>query len=689
MKMGKLNIFKRRKAEDRPYRALMALYGRNPIWTDKDIRLLAEEGFKNCMTVYACVSLLSKGAAGIPWQLFKLPISQDAKKEEVYQHELLDRIRRPNPKCGQSSFIENMAAFYYIAGNSYMLQVSPSEGPPRELYYLFPHLVRIMPGTRAEPVATYNYYANPQKPDEYEPEDVLHLKAFHPLNSFYGLSPLEVAAKGIDITNMTMSWNMKLLQNDMRPPGIIKIEGDLDKEEKDDLKADLKASYQGFENVAMPMIFEGGQDWIQTALNPKDLDWITGDKMTQRKICSVLNVASELIGDSENKTYSNIKEARKALYTEAILPFMDFLRDELNNWLSPKWENERLYLDYNRDDIEGLKEEMSAVYERMANAHWLTLNEKRLACGFDENKAPEAGQIFLPISLIPLGSAEAPKDGDNGGAKGTKKPSFWQRKENKERLWIHFARRVEAKERALLDPLNRFFTAQAKRVRTSLARYQTLPEIDIMKLLDEREEAKLYMKNFEGQYLEHFLHAGRAGMQTAFGKLLDLNDELKAEEGFIITGALRKAVEEMIIDSGCKLTQTSLKKIAQLVIKAQGEGLTVEAATQTIFDKLTSLGVTRSRTFARTEMAKVENFGQLEGYKQTQIVERKGWLCAFVPDSRDSHIAADAEYSANPIALDEPFNVGGDSMQYPGDPGGSAANVVNCLCATYPEVREI
>ncbi|GAG32420.1 unnamed protein product, partial [marine sediment metagenome] len=95
-----LNMFKRTKAQEKPYRALMALWGRSPIWTEIEIKKLAEEGFKNCMTVFACVSLLSKGAAGIPWQLFKLPVSKTAKKEEMFQHPLLDRIHRPNPMCG-------------------------------------------------------------------------------------------------------------------------------------------------------------------------------------------------------------------------------------------------------------------------------------------------------------------------------------------------------------------------------------------------------------------------------------------------------------------------------------------------------------------------------------------------------------------------------------------------------------
>jgi len=687
-----INIFKRSKATERPYRALMALWGRNPIWTDLEIKKLAEEGFKNCMTVFACVSLLSKGAAGIPWQLFKKPISKDSKKEEIFQHDLLDRIHRPNEHCGQAAFIENLAAFYYIAGNSYMLQVGPEgeRAAPRELHYLYPHLMKIKPGTRAEPVAYYEYSANPAKPDPYTTDDVLHIKAFHPLNSYYGLSPLEAAARGIDIANMTMSWNMKLLQNDMRPAGMFKIEGNLDKEQRDDFKADLKENYQSYENTAMPLILEGGQDWIQTALSPKDLDWITGEKMTIRKICSVLNVASELIGDSENKTYSNVKEARKALYTEAILPFMDFLRDEFNNWLVPKWNDERLYLDYNRGDIEALKEEAAAVFTRMASAHWLTINEKRVASGFDENPAPEADKIYLPMMLVPIdgGSAAAAQPG-NGGAKANKKASFWQRKENKQRLWAHFVKRVEAKERTLWDPAQRYLVAQARRVKAGMAQFKTIGEVDVNKILNDKEEAAKYQKIFEGQYREHFLLAGQAGMEAAEGKLLDLSKELKQEEGFHFTDDLLKQMEWLIMNSGAKISEATLKKIAQHVIKGQIEGLTVEATTQVIWEKLTSLAITRSRTISRTEMAKLENFGQMEGYKQTEFVELKGWLSAMVPDTRLAHTLADAEYADNPIALDAAFIVDGEALQYPGDPNGSPGNVINCLCATYPEVREI
>ena len=298
---------------------------------------------------------------------------------------------------------------------------------------------------------------------------------------------------------------------------------------------------------------------------------------------------------------------------------MDFLRDEFNNWLVPKWNDERLYLDYNRGDIEALKEEAVAIFTRMSQAHWLTINEKRVASGFDENKAPEADQIYLPMALVPITAGSEATPG-NGGAKGHKATSFWQRKENKQRLWTHFVKRVEAKERALWDPTQRYLVAQAQRAKAAMAQFKTVSEIDVNKILNDQKEAEVYQKLFEGQYREHFLQAGQAGMEAAEGRLLDLSKELKQEGGFQFTDELLKEMELLILNSGAKITETTLKKISQHVIKGQIEGLTVEATTQVIWEKLNSLAPFRARRIARTEMAKLENFGQMEGYKQTEFV---------------------------------------------------------------------
>jgi hypothetical protein len=48
---------------------------------------------------------------------------------------------------------------------------------------------------------------------------VMQLKLWHPLDDWYGLSPLEAAAQGVDAHNAAGAWNKALLDNGARPSG--------------------------------------------------------------------------------------------------------------------------------------------------------------------------------------------------------------------------------------------------------------------------------------------------------------------------------------------------------------------------------------------------------------------------------------------------------------------------------------
>jgi HK97 family phage portal protein len=391
-----------RTKADPTYQTLLLQLGPEPLWTKKDIAKLTEAGYQNCSTVYSCVTMIVESAAMVPWQLFRRPISKESKKEKIDEHDILARLRRPNPREGGAAFRQNALAYYLIAGNSYMIRVGPDEGPPGELYTMRPDRVKILPGTQFQPIRGYRYTVSgrPRKPD-FKAEEVLHLKAFHPLDDWYGLSKIQVAGKEIDIAGMGRAWNMKLLQNDARPSGALSMEGNMTIEQRDDLKEQIKEEHQGYENVGNPLVLEGGLKWQSFALTPKDMDWLNSDKMTLRRICAVFHVPPQLVSDEEAKTFANYKEARKALYLEAILPLLSYLRDELNNWLTPAWGEDRLYLDYDRDSIEAIREELSAVYERQEKAWWRTINERRLTCG-DGEIGKKGDVILIPANLTPL-----------------------------------------------------------------------------------------------------------------------------------------------------------------------------------------------------------------------------------------------------------------------------------------------
>jgi len=125
--------------------------------------------------------------------------------------------------------------------------------------------------------------------------------------------------------------------------------------------------------------------------------------------------------------------------------------------------------------------------------------------------------------------------------------------------------------------------------------------------------------------------------------------------------------------------------------EAELENMTVEQLAGAIKEKLGMQERWRARRIAMTEAAKVENYGELEGYRQTEFVELKGWLCSFLELSREAHIEADGKYSDDPIELDEPFDVGGEQMMQPLDDsmGATAGNIINCKCTMFPQVKEL
>lgn len=86
----------------------------------------------------------------------------------------------------------------------------------------------------------------------------------------------------------------------------------------------------------------------------------------------------------------------------------------------------------------------------------------------------------------------------------------------------------------------------------------------------------------------------------------------------------------------------------------------------------------RSRRIARTELNSSTNAATLEGWRQSEVIGGKEWLCACDKVSRDWHKGANGQQ----VPLEEPFIVGGEKLMHPGDPslGASAKNIIHCRC---------
>jgi HK97 family phage portal protein len=251
--------------------------------------------------------------------------------------------------------------------------------------------MRVIPGHQGIPQA-YRYHTGGQAIDF--PVDaldghgpVLHLKSFHPLDDWYGMSPLEAAAASIDQHNDAGRWNAALLQSSGRPSGALVYKpphsdaaGTLTDEQRQSLKSELEAFFSGSENAGRPLVLEGGLDWREMSITPKDMDWLAGKDVSAREIALAFHVPPQLIGIDGSLTFANFEQARLALFDDAVIPLLDHVKDELNHWLCPRYGAD-ISLDYDIDRIEAFAPRREKTWARISAADFMTVNEKRTALG--------------------------------------------------------------------------------------------------------------------------------------------------------------------------------------------------------------------------------------------------------------------------------------------------------------------
>ncbi len=360
---------------------LIALHSQGqPVWTPRDYVAFAKEGYAQNAVVYRCVRMISEAAASVPLLLFQ-------EGRELDQHPLLDLLARPNrTECGPD-LLESWFGFLLVSGNSYLEAVSIG-GQIRELHALRPDRMKVVPGSDGWPVA-YEYTANGQtvrfnQEVEGGIPPILHMALFHPTDDYYGLSPVEAAASAIDIHNQGSAWNKGLLDNAARPSGALVYtskDSNLSTEQFERLKQELENNFQGAGNAGRPLLLEGGLDWKSMGLSPRDMDFIEAKYVAAREIALALGVPPMLLGIPGDNTYSNYSEANRTFWRQTVLPLVSRTTKAIIAWLGPAF-GDGLALKADLDRVEALTSEREALWERVRQSDFLTINEKRAAVGY-------------------------------------------------------------------------------------------------------------------------------------------------------------------------------------------------------------------------------------------------------------------------------------------------------------------
>ena len=419
-------------------RAIYQFLGESIVWNPENDDSYIKQGYGRNATVYSLVNIITRAATTIPFQIYEKVNENDLKRYKaltsntldsntIYQAkklqknalvelqhtELHDLLNRPNPAQSYNSWLTEIVAFGKLTGNRYIYGLGPDTGANAnrytELYVLPAQIVEIVSGGLMQPVKEYRieYNGNYSMPAE----DILHIKDFNPYydgtgSHLYGQSPLAAGMRTLTANNEAVTTGVKYLQNQTARGLLMADEGDLNEVQAQQLKDKFRQQYQGSGNAGDVIITPKKLSWVNFGLNASDVSLIEQYNASIKDLCNIFGVPVQLLNNTEATTYNNMKEAKKALYQNAVIPELIKLRDELNRWLVPKF-GDNLYIDFDFTSIPELQEENEKVVDQLSKAWWLTPNEKRAVMNYGvDQDTPEMDDYYIPSNLLPIDNSD-------------------------------------------------------------------------------------------------------------------------------------------------------------------------------------------------------------------------------------------------------------------------------------------
>lgn len=397
-----------------------------PIYKDWDTARANRFGLQASTVVYACVRKLSLSAASVPWHVEKL--GKKDRWERIPDHPAELLIKSPNPYMTSQDMFERLTYHLNLGGNGIWYPVK-LDNIPVELWPLQPqHVTPIPHATKF--LSGYKYQVNGGEERVLDVDDVIHFQFVNPSDPYWGMSPLQAAAKVVDSDVEAVNWNKVSLQRRGVPDGVFAVNAPgSTRQQWLEARQQVRDQYLG----------KGREPWVvfnvdykQMSLTPIEMDFLETRKFNREEICSVYGVLPIMIGAMDGTSYNNITTAKRIFWEDTIIPYLDDIRDCLNTSLLPFFEKGHtgradIRINYDISNVPALQENMAKkaatakVYFDMG-IPVKQINE-RLELGFDDEKLPDVAQA----QNGPRGEGED----ENTRGQGTKPPKDPDKNPNK------------------------------------------------------------------------------------------------------------------------------------------------------------------------------------------------------------------------------------------------------------------
>ncbi len=435
----RFNFSKKNQNTNEQYnRAIYNWLGNSVLWNTENDDSYITEGYQKNATIYSLINLITKAATTIPFQVYEKTNENDYKRYKALTSGMMDSasiqkasllqknalvelqdtelhkiLERPNPAQSYNAWLTELIAFGKLTGNRYIYGIGPDTGANvgkfTELYVMPSQVMEIISNGIMEPVSQYKLEYNGTK--YIDASEICHIKDFNPYydgtgSHMYGQSPLRAGLRTLTTNNEAVQTGVKYLQNQTARGLLTSEMGDINEVQAQQLKDKFRRQHQGSDNAGDIIITPNKMSWVNFGLNASDVSLIAQYNASIKDLCNIYNVPVQLLNNTDSSSYNNMKEAKKALYQNAVIPELIKIKDELNRWLAPKY-GDKLCIEFDFSVIPEMQEETEKIVNQLSKAWWITPNEKRSAMNYGKDEEnTQLDDYFIPANLIPTNPSD-------------------------------------------------------------------------------------------------------------------------------------------------------------------------------------------------------------------------------------------------------------------------------------------
>jgi len=409
-------------------------------WQGADQRSFVDDGYVANDIVYSIIKLITDKAKIAPFHVYKVVDEKAAKKykslaaqkdinlkeleqlhKKAYElytgdQRLNELLKYPNEEDCWSDLVEQWCGFKLITGNSFiygkLIEAGNNQGKPFELFALPSQYMAIIANINVFPPTRAGYQLYYGQMWSFDTKEILHDKYFNPQwgvtgGQLYGQSPLRAAAKNLTRSNEAKTAAVASFQNG-GPAGVLfmndeRFDPTSGQQQAQALKTAVsqKGGAANFNSIAV----SGYKvDWKQIGLSPVELNIIESEKWDLKALCNIYGVPSQLLNDSDSKTYNNQREGEKALTLRCAIPLLNALTENLNRKLHTDWgyKGTNLYVDYDISVYGELEANKSEQTDWLDKAWWISPKQKLDIMNIevpDYIPTEELEKLYIPTGL--------------------------------------------------------------------------------------------------------------------------------------------------------------------------------------------------------------------------------------------------------------------------------------------------